>query len=139
MFTRAHGPTYCSGPSVLTHCYGPVPANERTYLSYLRTSSALAQLGIVVAQLFRLQERLNPAAAGAAADAFFHMAIPVGGTCIGFAVVISLAGGFRFWRQQNALARGKCHAGGWEPQTVGVLATLVRDPKPTLCLEWAQS
>jgi len=30
-------------------------ANERTYLAYLRTSVALAMLGIVVAQLYRLQ------------------------------------------------------------------------------------
>jgi hypothetical protein len=37
------------------------------------------------------------------------------------AILVALVGAYRFWRQQNAIARGKIHAGGWELNSVGIL------------------
>jgi hypothetical protein len=47
------------------------------------------------------------------------------GICIGTAMVISLVSGWRFWRQQNAMARGKVHVGGWEVYFMGVVGIVV--------------
>ena len=56
---------------------------------------------------------------------FFVVGTPLACTCIGAAMVIAALGAFRFWRQQNALARGKIHVAGWEMTVIGVLAFLV--------------
>ncbi|MCJ1477573.1 hypothetical protein MMC13_006246 [Lambiella insularis] len=95
-------------------------ALERTYLGYMRTSLAFAILGISMAQLFRLQnqETTNPTFGP------FDLAIPVASVCIGCAMVITVLGSWRFWRQQNALARGKIHAGGWEINSIAVFGLL---------------
>jgi len=47
------------------------------------------------------------------------------GICIGTAMVISLVSGWRFWRQQNAMARGKVHVGGWEVYFMGVVGIVI--------------
>ena len=40
-------------------------------------------------------------------------------------MVILLLGAYRFWRQQNAILRGKVHAGGWEVNAIGVTVLMV--------------
>ena len=40
-------------------------------------------------------------------------------------MVIVLIGAFRFWRQQNAMAREKYHVGGWETISVGLITLAV--------------
>jgi len=95
-------------------------ALERTFLGYLRTGLAFSILGIVIAQLFRLEHTEVPQPFG-----FFILGIPLACICIGAAVVITLLGAYRFWRQQNAMVRGKVHAGGWELTAVGVTAVVV--------------
>lgn len=99
-------------------------ALERTFLAYIRTSVVIAMQGVVIAQLFRLQEsptdgdRLR----------FYQVGIPLSVTCYCVAIVVALIGAYRFWRQQNAIARGKVHAGGWELNFVGILFGLVSKP-----------
>ena len=93
-------------------------ANERTFLAYLRTSSAFATLGTTVRQLFLLQ---NSDGSSSTASSPYGEALAV--VCMVFAAIVALSGAFRFWRQQNAMARVKAHAGGWEVYTIG-LATL---------------
>lgn len=90
-------------------------ALERTYLGYFRTSLALAFLGVYIAQLFRLQHIENPNPV----FGFFVLGIPLSCICTGAAIVVNLLGAYRFWRQQNAMLRGKIYGGGWE-----VFATL---------------
>ncbi|KAL8681643.1 MAG: hypothetical protein Q9186_002240 [Xanthomendoza sp. 1 TL-2023] len=85
-------------------------ALERTYLGYLRTSLALAFLGVFIAQLFRLQHTENPNPV----FGFFVLGIPLSCICTGAAILINLLGAYRFWRQQNAMLRGKIQCGGWE-------------------------
>ena len=96
-------------------------ALERTYLGYVRTSLALSIIGIVIAQLFRLQHTENPSLD----VGFFVIGIPLAATCIVAAMLVMLLGCYRFWRQQNAMLRGKIHAGGWELDTVAFITLLV--------------
>lgn len=96
-------------------------ALERTYLSYLRTSLALSFTAIIIAQLFRIQHSFSP-------DrnlGFFVLGVPLAAVCTAAAIVVSLIGFFRFWRQQNALLRGKVRVGGWELILIGILYFLV--------------
>jgi uncharacterized membrane protein YidH (DUF202 family) len=92
-------------------------ALERTFLAYIRTSLVVTQQGVLIAQLFRLP------AAEALADrlGFSRVGVPLSITCHCVAIVVALVGAYRFWRQQNAIARGKVHAGGWELNSVGIL------------------
>ncbi|KAF2200193.1 hypothetical protein GQ43DRAFT_374412 [Delitschia confertaspora ATCC 74209] len=85
-------------------------ALERTFLAYLRTSLAFAMTGVVVAQLFRLQHALTPNLK----FGYFILGIPLSASFICAAILVLLLGAYRFWRQQSALVRGRCYAGGWE-------------------------
>ncbi|OQD72297.1 hypothetical protein PENPOL_c001G01231 [Penicillium polonicum] len=96
-------------------------ALERTFLAYIRTSTVIAMQGVLVAQLFRLQrpsQTVNRLS-------FYEVGIPLSVACHFVAVVVALIGAFRFWRQQNAIVRGKVYAGGWELNSVGILLFMV--------------
>ena len=67
-------------------------------------------LGAVIAQLFRLQNGPSPTGA----VNFFVIATPLACACQSAALVTALSGGHRYWRQQNAMARGEALASGWE-------------------------
>lgn len=96
-------------------------ALERTYLAYIRTSVAFALLGVLIAQLFSLQHsHIHHPQFG-----FYKVGLPLSCICHGFAIVIALAGSCRFMRQQQAFARGKVHASGWELMMIGGLTTAV--------------
>ncbi|CAG8099977.1 unnamed protein product [Penicillium nalgiovense] len=92
-------------------------ALERTFLAYIRTSLVVSQQGVLIAQLFRLQ------AAEALADrlGFRRVGTPLSVACHCVAILVALVGAYRFWRQQNAIARGNVFAGGWELNSVGIL------------------
>ena len=92
------------------------PANERTFLGYLRTSLALSMLGIVIAQLFRLQHTIDPSKT----FGYFILGKPLAAVLECVAMATALIGAHRFWRQQMAMMRGKCLAGGWEIVAIGV-------------------
>lgn len=95
-------------------------ALERTYLAYIRTSMAISMIGVLIAQLFRLQHSSQPD------KVFGYHAVSVPLACICQAVATGLAiiGAHRYWRQQNAMARGKVRAGGWE-MTVTAIAVFL--------------
>ncbi|KAJ5424552.1 hypothetical protein N7445_010525 [Penicillium cf. griseofulvum] len=92
-------------------------ALERTFLAYIRTSLVITQQGVLIAQLFRLQ------AAEVVADrlGFRKVGTPLSVACYCVGILVALVGAYRFWRQQNAIARGKIYAGGWELNSVGIL------------------
>jgi uncharacterized membrane protein YidH (DUF202 family) len=80
--------------------------------------------GVLVAQLFRLQRPH-----GKADRLSFHeIGVPLSVACHFVAIVVALIGAFRFWRQQNAIARGKVYAGGWELNSVGIFLFIVSFP-----------
>ncbi|PGH28698.1 hypothetical protein GX50_08567, partial [[Emmonsia] crescens] len=91
---------------------------ERTYLAYIRTSLAFAFQGVLIAQLFSLQNRQKPDTA----FGFYAVGRPLACACHACAIAVAAVGAHRFWRQQNALARGKVHAGGWELNLSGMCA-----------------
>ena len=67
-------------------------------------------LGAVIAQLFRLQNAPSP---NGTVD-LFVIATPLACICQGAALITAVTGGHRYWRQQNAMARGQALASGWE-------------------------
>jgi uncharacterized membrane protein YidH (DUF202 family) len=105
----------------IEHIADSPQALERTFLAYIRTSTVIAMQGVLIAQLFRLQRpntdvhRLS----------FHAVGIPLSVACHFVAVLVTLVGAFRFWRQQNAISRGKVHAGGWDMNSVGIFLFIV--------------
>ncbi|KLJ05828.1 hypothetical protein EMPG_10746 [Blastomyces silverae] len=90
-------------------------ALERTYLAYIRTSLAFAFQGALIAQLFSLQNKQDQNTA----FGFNAVGRPLACACHACAIIVAAMGSYRFWRQQNALARGKVQAGGWELNLAG--------------------
>ena len=77
--------------------------------------------GIVVAQFFRVQHSSKPNPY----FGYFVLGIPLGCLCQAVACAVAIIGAHRYWRQQNALVRGKVRAGGWEISAVGIAILLV--------------
>ena len=77
--------------------------------------------GTVIAQLFRLQHAQNPSST----FGFFVLGVPLAVCFIGFGAVVLLVGTLRFWRQQDALTRGKVLKGGWELTLIMVVSIAV--------------
>jgi uncharacterized membrane protein YidH (DUF202 family) len=69
-----------------------------------------AMVGVIIAQLFRLQHHVNPHPN----FGFYVLGTPLAASFIAFGMLVLLIGAVRFWRHQNALVRGKAIAGGWE-------------------------
>ncbi|KIW42652.1 uncharacterized protein PV06_06180 [Exophiala oligosperma] len=96
-------------------------ANERTFLGYLRTGQAFAMLGVIIAQVMRLQHSITPDPV----LGYFAVSVPLSSACHASAIAVSLLGAIRFFRYQKEMARGYAVCGGWEIKTVGTLATMV--------------
>ena len=77
--------------------------------------------GVITAQLFRLQHSINPNPE----IGFYLIGVPLAAAFIVIGMVVLLVGAWRCWRQQNALIRGKVHAGGWELTVIMLLCILV--------------
>jgi len=93
-------------------------ALERTFLGYLRTSLALSMMGVVIAQLLRLNAVQGP-------DGMPVGGVPLAGACVAGSLVVVLTGAVRFWRQQGAMVKGKVWAGGAEVWVMwGVVAAV---------------
>lgn len=80
--------------------------------------------GVIISQLFRLQHIENPNQT----IGYFALGIPLAVTMIAAGILVMLFGAYHTWRQQNAILRGKVHAGGCEVIAVGVVCLLVREP-----------
>ena len=100
-------------------------ANERTFLGYLRTSLALAMLGVVIAQLYRLQHSPSP-------DrylGYYVLSKPISCIFHASAICVAILGSVRFFRQQHAMATGTIITGGWELMIIGVYILLVSEQR----------
>lgn len=78
-------------------------------------------IAVIIAQLFKLQHTEAPNRT----FGFYVLGTPLACVCIAAAIVVLLLGSYRFWRQQNAILRGKVHAGGWELNVVGITIFMV--------------
>lgn len=92
----------------------------------MRTAATFSIQGVLVAQLFRLQSS-NSGASGQPTSRinFRSVGIPLSVAYQTCAILVALLGAYRFWRQQNAIARGKVLSGGWEMHGVGIMTFLV--------------
>ena len=75
---------------------------------------------LIVAQLFPLEPSLSSKLS------YARLAKPLTVVIICEALVAVLFGATRFWRQQNAVVRGKVYTASWEPLGVGAIIGLVR-------------
>lgn len=85
-------------------------ANERTFLAYLRTALAFSMIGVVVAQLYRLQHSQTPDPV----FGYYLLSKPIACIFQASALCMTILGTIRFFRQQTAMSIGKINAGGWE-------------------------
>lgn len=85
-------------------------------------------LGVVIAQLYRLQHSPKPDAV----FGFYVLSKPI--SCIFHvsAICVALLGSVRFFRQQHAMAIGRIQAGGWEILIIGVYVLLVSEQRQGL-------
>lgn len=80
-------------------------------------------LGTIIAQLFRLQNAPSPTGV----ISLYILAIPLACICQGAALLTALIGSHRYWRMQNAMARGQVLAAGWEFWlTIAILGSVSR-------------
>ena len=93
-------------------------AVERTFLGYLRTSTALAMRGTLVAQLFTIESKEN-----GFPDA--SIGKPLATAFYGLATMTVLLGAVRTFRHQSYLIRSKALAGGFEVHTIGIAILFV--------------
>ncbi|CRG91679.1 hypothetical protein PISL3812_08729 [Talaromyces islandicus] len=93
-------------------------ALERTFLAYTRTSATFSMQGVLIAQIFRLQSATHTR------FDFRTVGVPLSIAYQCCAIVIAILGAYRFWRQQNAIARGKVVVGGWEINSMGFMTLL---------------
>ncbi len=75
-------------------------ANERVFLAYIRTASALANFAVTILQLYRLKH--DPAPKGKLSD--YDLGIPLATAMLLIAMAITLVGTWRFFACQNAMA-----------------------------------
>jgi hypothetical protein len=78
-------------------------------------------LGVVVAQLYRLQHAPSPDPK----FGYFVLSKPIACILQVSAVCVTLLGCVRFFRQQYAMSIGKVRVGGWELIIIGVYVLLV--------------
>ena len=78
-------------------------ANERVFLAYIRTGTALANFAVVVLQLYRLKH--NPVPKEKLTD--YDLGSPLATATLVIAMAITLAGTWRFFICQNAMAKKK--------------------------------
>ncbi|KAK5047520.1 hypothetical protein LTR84_006617 [Exophiala bonariae] len=74
-------------------------ANERVFLAYFRTSSALATFAVVLLQLYRLKH--DPPAPGVLSD--YNIGIPLASTILAMAMLVTVFGAVRFFRCQKSM------------------------------------
>lgn len=99
------------------------PANEQTFLAWLSLADGMAILGVVVAQVSRIQQVLRPYEE----DSIRYLLLgkPQACLCYGTACLILLIGAYRFFQQQHAMNRGFTVVGGYDVPLLGVFVGLV--------------
>lgn len=80
-------------------------------------------LGVVIAQLMRLQRSPNPDPV----LGFYVISIPLSSVCHIMALLISCLGCYRFFEWQTNMARGQAISGGWIIYSIFILAFLVSE------------
>ncbi|KAF8148193.1 hypothetical protein B0H34DRAFT_778410 [Crassisporium funariophilum] len=85
-------------------------ASERTFLAYVRTSLALASMGVALVQLFTIAELTSKSTGVPLPDTSKRLqkfARPLGIVAVMFAFIVLMIGVYRFFRVQHALPEKK--------------------------------
>lgn len=93
-------------------------ANERVFLAYFRTSSALATFSVVVLQLYRLGHDSPPP--GVLSD--YKIGIPLASTILLMAILMIVLGAARFFKCQNSITASRIVGSG---QMVSLFTTVM--------------
>ena len=102
------------------------PALERTYLAYVRTASAVAQFGVTVAQLFKLNNYKD----GISNVTSLRIGRALGATIEAIAIVVLLSGAFYFTQQQTGLMKGVTLSRGYHLWIITIMSMIV---SPSVC------
>ncbi|TFK43962.1 hypothetical protein BDQ12DRAFT_675863 [Crucibulum laeve] len=83
-------------------------ASERTFLAYVRTSLALASMGVALVQLFTIADLTSTGAPSItnASTNLRKFARPLGATTVLIGIIVLVIGFFRYFTVQTALIRG---------------------------------
>jgi uncharacterized membrane protein YidH (DUF202 family) len=96
-------------------------ANERVFLAYFRTSSALATFAVVVLQLYRLGHDSPPP--GIFTD--YKIGIPLASTILIMAILATAIGAARFFKCQNGITASKFVSSGQTVSSFTAAMTVV--------------
>ncbi|EXJ78298.1 hypothetical protein A1O3_09459 [Capronia epimyces CBS 606.96] len=94
-------------------------SNEQTFLAWLSLADAIAILGVVIAQVSRIQHVLRPHQEKSLR--YLLLGKPQACLCYASACFVLLVGAYRFFRQQNAMNQGFALVGGLSLPCIGVL------------------
>lgn len=83
-------------------------ANERVFLAYFRTSSALATFAVVLVQLYRLKH--DPPQPGVLSG--YNIGIPLASIILVMAMLVTLLGTVRFFSCQKSIAASRIVGSG---------------------------
>lgn len=89
----------------------------------MRTAQAFAMLGVVIAQLMRLQHSSTPDLS----LGFFVISVPLSCTCHVMALLTACLGCYRFFQWQSTMTRGKATSGGFAITVLFTFTFLVSD------------
>jgi len=94
--------------------YVPIPAardhlaNERVFLAYIRTSSAFANFGVAILQLYRLKHSSAPT--GKLGD--YDLGVPLATATLVIAIILAITGAARFFISENAMMQKRIIGSG---------------------------
>ena len=97
-------------------------ANERVFLAYFRTSSALATFAVVLLQLYRLKH--DPPAPGVLSD--YNIGIPLASTILVMAMLVTVFGAVRFFKCQNSMISSRIVGSGSVASMFAMVMIMVR-------------
>ncbi len=100
-------------------------ANERTFHAWLRLSMGLSAMGVVIAQMSRIQHAVHPEPRKHPLK-YYVLGVPQAAICQLLAIFVIVVAAIRFFKHERAIKQGRAHVGGWELMVTAGLILLVR-------------
>jgi uncharacterized membrane protein YidH (DUF202 family) len=99
------------------------PANEQTFLAYLSVADGMSLLGIVIAQVSRIQRLLEPDSRSPTQN--YVLGKAQASICQLAAILILSVGSWRFFRHQREITTGQSKYCLWGIYLVGTVVMIV--------------
>jgi uncharacterized membrane protein YidH (DUF202 family) len=108
---HTHRPARLCDALKLTH----LTANENTFHTYMRVAMTLSAMGILIAQMSRIQHILHQDEPPRKHEfKYAILGVPQAAVCQCLAAVVIVVAAFRFFKQEAAIEEGRIWTGGWE-------------------------